>query len=157
MSDESGARQRLAARVLVIDDDGRLLLLKARQPDTGHEFWLAPGGGLEDGETFEAAAARELLEETGLVAPLAACVWTRRHLHLWDGRLIDQHERFFVVRTQDTAVRPQRPDTYALDHRWWTLDEIVASRDDFAPRRLRELLPPVLQGIFPAAPCDCGE
>ena len=61
-----GARPLFApgANVLVSDDRGRLLLL--RHAGTGR--WTLPGGGMELGETFEACARRELLEETGLRA-----------------------------------------------------------------------------------------
>ena len=46
------------------DHLSRLLLL--RHADTG--LWTLPGGGLHLGETLEACARRELLEETGLQA-----------------------------------------------------------------------------------------
>jgi 8-oxo-dGTP pyrophosphatase MutT (NUDIX family) len=32
----------------------------------GRTYWATPGGGLEEGDTFEQAAIRELKEETGL-------------------------------------------------------------------------------------------
>ncbi|THF71093.1 NUDIX domain-containing protein [Deinococcus sp. Arct2-2] len=52
------------ASVQVLDESGRLLLL--RHARTG--LWALPGGGMEPGERFEACAARELREETGLTA-----------------------------------------------------------------------------------------
>jgi 8-oxo-dGTP pyrophosphatase MutT (NUDIX family) len=55
---------RPASRVLVISDDLKLLLLQGVQ-DGFDPWWVSPGGGLQAGESFEDAAARELLEETG--------------------------------------------------------------------------------------------
>ena len=49
----------------VIVHEGRVVLIKrAYEPLKGH--WSLPGGGVEVGETLEAAVAREMLEETGL-------------------------------------------------------------------------------------------
>nr|VFK59774.1 MAG: ADP-ribose pyrophosphatase YjhB, NUDIX family [Candidatus Kentron sp. TUN] len=47
----------------VIDDLGNILLVK--RPDSG--LWILPGGALEVGETPAEGAAREVLEETGVV------------------------------------------------------------------------------------------
>ena len=56
------------ASVVIVDDDGRVLLVKrGRAPQRGR--WSVPGGRVEPGESFEAAAAREALEETGLEKP----------------------------------------------------------------------------------------
>jgi 8-oxo-dGTP diphosphatase len=49
----------------VILADGRVVLIRRRyEPLRGQ--WSLPGGGVEIGETLEAAVAREVLEETGL-------------------------------------------------------------------------------------------
>jgi 8-oxo-dGTP diphosphatase len=53
-------------QVAVLQQDA--LLLGLRRHSFGSETWGLPGGHLEFGESFEQAAARELLEETGLVA-----------------------------------------------------------------------------------------
>ena len=139
---QSGART--AARVLVIDARLRLLLLKAVRPETGDSFWIAPGGGVADGESFETTAPRELHEETGLAALIGPCVWTRRHSYIWNGHEHKQYERFFVAHAIGGDVRPRHPDTYVTDHHWWTLGEIQAAPDEFSPRRLPVLLPPIL-------------
>lgn len=47
------------------DSAGRLLLVR-RGREPGRGLWSLPGGRVETGETAAAAAAREVLEETGL-------------------------------------------------------------------------------------------
>ncbi len=55
----------LAADCVVFDERGRLLLIKrGREPFMGR--YALPGGFVEIGETVEAAAVRELKEETGI-------------------------------------------------------------------------------------------
>jgi 8-oxo-dGTP diphosphatase len=60
------ARPLLGTGVVVLDGDGErvLLIRRARAPRLGQ--WSLPGGLVEIGETLEAAARREVLEETGL-------------------------------------------------------------------------------------------
>ena len=55
---------------------GDEVLLVQRGKALGHGRWSLPGGKIEDSETAEAAAARELFEETGVVADLKHFVGT---------------------------------------------------------------------------------
>lgn len=57
----------LAADCVVFDPQGRLLLIRRKNPPFRGQYAL-PGGFVEYGETTERAAARELAEETGLRA-----------------------------------------------------------------------------------------
>ncbi len=57
----------VAVDCVVFDDRDRLLLIRRKNPPFAGQFAL-PGGFVDYGETTEAAARRELLEETGLVA-----------------------------------------------------------------------------------------
>ena len=54
-------RHIVSAAVVALDDDGRLLLV--RSPLRG---WEMPGGQVEIGESLEAAARREVHEESGI-------------------------------------------------------------------------------------------
>lgn len=146
---------RLAARILLLDAANRLLLMQACDP-RGLLFWVAPGGGLDAGETFEVAARRELYEETGQLIAIGPCVWTRRHSYLWNDRQFDQAERYFMARTTSEQVKPMKLDDYIVGYRWWSLDEITASTEIFAPRQLARFLSPLLAGGVPSEPIDCG-
>lgn len=72
---------RATAFTWTIHEDRLLAVLHER---LGVAAWEVPGGHLDDGETFEQAAARETLEETGIAVEvqglLATCVheWVER-------------------------------------------------------------------------------
>ena len=55
---------KVAAVVVVGRDDRVLMVRRANQP--GYGLWSVPGGYVDRGEVVEAAAAREVREETGL-------------------------------------------------------------------------------------------
>ena len=93
-------RERQAVRAVVFDADDRVLLVRFENAVSGEVWWATPGGGVEQGEGDEHALRRELREETGLMEfELGPLVWTRTNTFAWLGRLLDQRERIYLVRT----------------------------------------------------------
>src|SRR5687768_6943611 len=60
-------RERSAARVILLDAEGRVLVVRSHdvnQPE--RSWWFTVGGGIDAGETPVQAALRELHEEVGI-------------------------------------------------------------------------------------------
>jgi ADP-ribose pyrophosphatase YjhB (NUDIX family) len=56
---------RYAGRIVLLDPDDRVLLLRYDDGPPNGVHWSTPGGGLNPGEDYASGAARELAEETG--------------------------------------------------------------------------------------------
>lgn len=100
---------RRAARVLCLDPDGALLLVGGTDPARPHApaVWLPPGGGVTAGESAEAAARRELFEETGLWLDDVGPAVTGRTVEFdFAGRRFRQRETWFAVRVARFEPRP---------------------------------------------------
>jgi 8-oxo-dGTP pyrophosphatase MutT (NUDIX family) len=152
---------RASARVLLIDARDRVLLFcMDDRRISARRLWVTPGGGIHPGETPLAAARRELWEETGVEAEPGGCVWERSITFPFGGRSMESRERFYVVRVDAADVVDDNWEplerSMIVDHRWWSAPEIAASDEWFAPRRLAELLPPVLRGEHAAEPIQIG-
>lgn len=64
------------AAFLAIITNGKILLVKSNTQQAFKDKWSLPGGVIEDGESYEDGAAREVLEETGVKARVGQCFKT---------------------------------------------------------------------------------
>lgn len=141
-------RYRPAGRALVLDPAGRVLLVNVRpNPDSEATNWITPGGGCADGESPAQAAARELTEETGIVADFSGHepASIERAVFPFAGRLYDQVDHFYPVRLAD---RPEIDRSglddgeraMTLEYRWWSSAELRATSDLYWPLDLADVL-----------------
>jgi 8-oxo-dGTP pyrophosphatase MutT (NUDIX family) len=161
------ARPRPAARVVLLDADDRILLVRSEWDD--RTLWFTPGGGLEPGEEPEAGARRELREETGLDATTlrwdGEC-WVRDWTwhYVQQDRWVASHEHFFLARYPGAGPALPNGDHDHTDEeilvlqefRWWSLVELRAERPDTSPACLLDVLPALIEGGCPAEPVAIG-
>lgn len=136
--------KRPAARILLVDGDGRVLLFRF-DPDDRPPFWCTPGGALDPGESYAEAARRELLEETGIDADPGPEVARRQVAFTTiEGVEVDADERYFLVRVQEAAIDTARHT--ALEQRvmtrwrWFTPQELAAHDEPYFPEDLADIL-----------------
>lgn len=156
-------RERLTARVLLFDGQGRILLLKGRLPNRpAHtSSWFTVGGGVEPGESLAQAALREIAEETGFISDveLGPVVWTREAVsELSTGETVLFKEHYLVARCHggdpSRAGWEQHENDLIDDIRWWSLEEIAATADRIFPERFCELIGDIAAGAHPPAPLE---
>jgi len=151
-------RFRPTARILALDPAGRVLLFSAVEPRG--QVWFTPGGGVHRGESLEAAAVRELAEETGYVraeADVGPVVATCAGLWETGARLVFfGADSYFCVRVGDLPVNTDGQEalerSVITGHRWWTAQELRATADRIVPAGLDSLVDALARGVMPPAP-----
>ena len=111
-----------AGCVLFVDEQGRLLLQKRRDDGT----WCYPGGTMELGEDFQTCAAREALEETGLVCrdlELFALNAGEKMHHIYpNGDEVYTAEAVFLCRHWTGELRAQEEEV--VEQRFFPVDAL---------------------------------
>ncbi|MFD5321239.1 GNAT family N-acetyltransferase [Streptomyces sp. NPDC127098] len=147
---------RPTARVVLLDDDGRLLLRSTRRGDT--LVWCATGGAVRPGETHEGAALRGLREETGLTGVTPGPeIWRGRPWFAVIGGVAHEvRQRYYLARVPshqaDTSGFEAWEPADVTGRRWWTVDELAATPDLLRPAGLPKLLADLLAGGPPDRP-----
>jgi len=133
---------RKTARVVLINDSNEVLLQRVIPLDTekyGNECWIAPGGKIEEGETIEACALRELYEETGIKADkVERILWHSSHVMELEGVDTIFDEYFVLIRANERLSVNEGDDESIVEHRWWRVEELKDQKT--MPRNLQKLL-----------------
>lgn len=128
------ARPSVFGAAAVIVRGGRVLLVHHTY---GELNWEIPGGGADPGESAEAAARREALEETGVIIAglrLTGVYWEPQGAFGW---------HHFVFRAE---LEPGSPEPHAADTGeigacgWFAPDQLPRPLSDFTARRVEDAL-----------------
>ena len=122
----------LGTRAMVVDGAGRIFLVK-------HSYiggWHLPGGGVETGETFQSALARELVEEGNIVMtapPVLHGIYFNKRTSRRD------HIALYVVR-EFRQEKPPEPGYEIVAHGFFALDALPEDTSRATRARIAEVL-----------------
>lgn len=139
------ARQpRPAARILLTDAEGRVLLFRFT-PDDRPPMWCTPGGAVDPGESYAAAARRELWEETGLDLDCGPEVARRSaEFRTFEGVEVTADERYFRVSIGDHVLSSEnlteQERRLMAGWHWFDRAEIAAHPEPIYPADLIDML-----------------
>ena len=105
------------------EDDGVDLALAARRTRRGQLAWGLAKGAIEQGESDEQAAVREVREETGLEAEVEADLGDIRYFYVWEGVRVRKRVHFFLMRATGGDVSEH--DSEMEDVRWFPLKTAI--------------------------------
>lgn len=148
---------RRSSRAIVLNKNNEIFLFQYHFDYLADNktIWITPGGGLEDGESFEDALKRELFEELGIL-------WERDCLEIYhrnplyalnSGEVVQSVEKFFLVRMEEEQFTyvswSESEKERILSGRWWSVEEIRQSEEKFFTEDIIEILTEVSIGTIP--------
>ncbi|MDR1778661.1 MAG: NUDIX hydrolase [Clostridiales Family XIII bacterium] len=132
-------------RVIISDGEGRILLVKQCHED--RDIWMAPGGAIEAGENSQQAAAREVLEETGLRIRVGRLLW---HIEEVSPARGQRFVNYFLAEPSGGAATlgtdPELGPAQVLRDLAWLTRAQVAALPHVYPDALREEVWNLLEG-----------
>jgi 8-oxo-dGTP pyrophosphatase MutT (NUDIX family) len=100
-------------------DEGFEIALASRRTRKGELAWGLPKGGIDEGESIDDAAVREVREETGLEAEIEHDLGEIRYFYVWERVRVRKAVHFFLMRATGGDV--SQHDHEMEDVRWFAL------------------------------------
>ena len=118
----------------------------------GKTRWGLPKGAVSQGETSEAAALREVLEETGLTAKIVKPLDTIEYFFRAGDTLIQKRVDFYLMEYVGGELEPQLSEVDDVE--WVELSTAIRRASFESERKLLEM---ALQDVSPSSPLQPGE
>jgi 8-oxo-dGTP diphosphatase len=116
---------RVVVAAVIEREDRRLLIGQRRREDTSPLKWEFPGGKVEEGETPQAALARELREELGVTLIRSVPLGSVRHQYAGQNEMLEI--QFYAAAIAEPEVTPKRFERIA-----WVLPRELGEYDFLA-------------------------
>ena len=120
MSEEKPIAKTFIVCGVVIEQDGKFLLIQEKKPEV-YGKWNLPGGRVDEGESLEQAAIREAKEECGLDVEI------EKELLILHSATSNPIIHAYKARITGGKVAYSKDDV--LDAKWFTYEEVKSMED----------------------------
>ncbi|MBQ8315756.1 MAG: NUDIX domain-containing protein [Lachnospiraceae bacterium] len=145
---------RKSSRAIVLNKQHQIFLFRYTFDFFAEEqsVWITPGGGLEEGESFEEALEREVYEELGikLTEPASFAFYRTPLYELKNGETVRSEERFYLIYCDEKSFSydgwSDSETRRMTAGKWWSVEEIRKSTEKFFSEDVVEILERLARG-----------
>ena len=130
---------------LIVDHESGAAAVIGRLDRRGRLLWSLPKGHIEEGETAEQAAVREVEEETGIIGCVVAPLGTIDFWFVAEDRRVHKTVHHYLLRATGGELTIENdPDKEAVDVAWVPIQELARKLSFPNERRIADLAKEVL-------------